>query len=255
MWSSDGGHIAFRAEGLGSTNYFGGGEPRVVSAAGKTVGWCPDWDSEWGIGIGRVWVTLEGHLLFTQYNVEKPDRVVLADYESCTILTTLYEASTEHIPKEDVDGAALSSQGNLAVSRVFRDDRMRRMAADVFVIDPETKEERIIGHGLAPAWSPDGEWLAYTGSDGIYIVRKDGTEAQRVVEAAASWRNPEDFGLWANEMPVAAWSPDGQWLVYDRLDSDTRRIFEVSVETGEEIEVFRGGLWPNWRWDLDTPSD
>jgi hypothetical protein len=249
-WSPDGSHIAFRAALLGSSGYFPGMYPRVISAEGRTVGWCQDWKG----GLGRVWVTSEGQLLFSLYNWDEPDTVVLADFESCRILSTLYRASAGGDLEEEVDGAALSSQGSLVVSRVFRDSGRRPVAADVVLIDRETKEEHIIGHGLAPAWSPDGEWLVYTAADGIYVVRKDGSQLRRVLEMAAS-PDPDVLGLWSNYMPVAAWSADGQWLVYDRLVAGEAIIYRVNVETGEEVEITRGGGNPNWRWDLDGTNE
>ena len=53
---------------------------------------------------------------------------------------------------------------------------------------------------FAPAWSPDGEWIAYQLDAGnrweLWVVRIDGSEARRISPEA------ED-GVW----PV--WSPDG----------------------------------------------
>jgi dipeptidyl aminopeptidase/acylaminoacyl peptidase len=221
-------------------------KPRVISSEGKTVGWCQDWKE----GLGRVWVTPEGQLLFSMYNWDKPDTLVLGDFDTCSVITTLYQISTGSEMDEELDGAALSSQGSLAVSRLFRDADRRIVAADVVLVDRETKEQRIVGHGLAPAWSPDGEWLVFTGADGIYIVHKDGSQLRLMLETAAS-ANPDDWGLWSDDMPIAAWSADGQWLVYHRIVSDIPIIYKMNVATGEEIEITRGAAYPNWRWDLE----
>jgi WD40 repeat protein len=247
-WSPNGEFIAFRAEGLGSVDYFHGMRPRVISSEGKTVGWCYDW----GKGDGRTWVTSEGQLLFSLYlGEEKPDRIVLADFRSCKIHSTLFEASSAD-GSEYLDSAALSSQGWLAVSRTFRENR-RLVAADVVVIDPASQDEQVVGHGLAPVWSRDGEWLAFTGVDGIYIVRKDGSEIRRLVEMEAS--HEKETGPWPNRISIVSWSPDGKWLVYDRLSPDGAIIYKVNVESGVETEVFRGGIYPDWRWDLDATGE
>ena len=56
-----------------------------------------------------------------------------------------------------------------------------------------------------PRWSPDGQWIAFTGGDGtqsdLYIVRADGSDLTRLTDS------PE-----TEEGPV--WSPDGLRLGY-----------------------------------------
>jgi Tol biopolymer transport system component len=62
------------------------------------------------------------------------------------------------------------------------------------------------GHVDGLTWSPDGEWLAFTGEDGIYLVRPDGSGLTRLVP-----------GSFFGEGPVQ-WSPDGSRIAYRRHD-------------------------------------
>ena len=241
-WSPDGEYIAIMTNPGSAGGYFSLYSPKVISSKGEWLGECRNW--EWN--NGRFRVTAEGELLLTlMLAKEKRERVVLADFRSCKILTTLYEASGT-VDEEFLGSADLSLGGWLAVGRIFREGCPYR--TEIVVIDPVSQESQVVGNGLAPAWSPDGEWLAYTALDGIYVVNRDGSQSRMIVEVD-SRREPCDGYGWSNGLPAASWSPDGKWLVYHRLTADGPIIFKASVESGEEIEIFRGGTYPDWRWD------
>ncbi|MBT3323143.1 MAG: hypothetical protein HN392_12740 [Anaerolineae bacterium] len=104
---------------------------------------------------------------------------------------------------------------------------------------------------LNPAFSPSGEWIAYTSNDGIYLIRPDGSEIQRIVQM----KNMRQF--WTS---AASWSPDGKSIVYHYCtkdgwdcEGDTERenniIYRYDLETKEERVLVVGGVNPYWRWD------
>lgn len=251
-WSPDGQYIAFRTRYGRDTSYYATRHPRVVSAEGRTVGWCY---RELGLGWGRAWVTSDNQIVaqFAYGDAEnQPDQINLIDFGSCEFLSTLFEASS--VRGEWLTDGTLSSQGWLAVSRSVLKNRWP-VAADIIVVEPGSETAQVVGYGVAPAWSRDGEWLAFTGSDGIYILRKDGSQLRRVVDLNVDPDEQGDY-VWSDEVSVSSWSPDGKWLVYDQgTPGEWAIIYRVNVVTGEVVEVFQGGIHPNWRWDLGVDTE
>lgn len=240
-WSPDGKYISFRTSPGFGGSYFDLIRPAVVSSEGKTFGLCPDW--EWN--DGRVKITTKGELLQSlMLAEEKREKIVLADYRSCKVLRTLYETSSS-VDDELLDGADITEDGWLAVGHIYRQGCP--IKTEIVVVDPDSKNVQVVGNGLAPAWSPNGEWLAYTALYGIVIVRKDGSHFRQIVDIDFR-RKPCDGSGWLRSLAAPSWSPDGKWLIYHQLVEDEPVIFKVNVESGLKIEVYRGGAYPDWRW-------
>src|SRR5262249_17397518 len=98
------------------------------------------------------------------------------------------------------------------------------------------------GGGTQPAYSPDGERIAFRGAEGgggIFVMGATGETVRRVTSRGFH----------------PAWAPDGKWIVYcpqevvrpeghDRATSD---LWLVNLGTGEE-RVFLAGdaMQPSW---------
>lgn len=103
-----------------------------------------------------------------------------------------------------------------------------------------------------PSCSPDGKWVAYTASDGIYLIRPDGTQKQLLVSIL-----PFDEFDRSDSFPAVSWSPDGEWIVYHHCksgascnmsDESAVAVYKMNIETGQKIKLVDGGLFPYWRW-------
>ena len=125
----------------------------------------------------------------------------------------------------------------------------------ILVKDLNTGETRELGRGMVPSWSPDGEWIVFTKQDGLYLMRRDGSEEHRLLQVTPWWE-PENAFMGPLR---ASWSPDGQWVVYDRMvHRDGGRywdIYKLNVNTGEEVKLVEGGLSPHWHWGPKSMAD
>lgn len=111
------------------------------------------------------------------------------------------------------------------------------------------------GHMNALTWSPDGQWLAFTTDDGIYLVRPDGTGLRRVAL--------DVLGV----APGVQWSPDGSRIAYFRVGEtcfsptgeDEDLICEagalsiVNVDGGDE-RIIEGIRTPENAWIAWNPA-
>ncbi|MDZ7374470.1 MAG: PDZ domain-containing protein [candidate division KSB1 bacterium] len=122
---------------------------------------------------------------------------------------------------------------------------------DIFTVPAEHGEIRNLTRSqgireLYPAWSPDGQWIAYvsdrSGEYEIYVKRQDGSGEER--------RLTHDGDVW-RFAPV--WSPDSKRLAFA---DKAHRLRILELETGKIREVDRGRYrdisdycWaPDGRW-------
>jgi Tol biopolymer transport system component len=97
----------------------------------------------------------------------------------------------------------------------------------------------------SPAWSPDGEWIAFgrklprtpMGRQ-IWVMRADGSEA------FALTNDPQiHYG-------EASWSPDGRFLLYQQYNLEELyakpAVWLIEIATGERTEIASPGTLPAW---------
>jgi Tol biopolymer transport system component len=105
------------------------------------------------------------------------------------------------------------------------------------------------GEGYAPAWSNDGQWLAFQsdvnrdpGINEIWIARADGSDLHKVTST------PAEF--WSR---APTWSPDGKMIAFVSNRSGSRgndfgELFVVEVATGKTRQITNtGGMVYDWR--------
>ena len=87
-------------------------------------------------------------------------------------------------------------------------------------------------------WSPDGQVLAFTRDDGLYLLNPDTGSARRVL------------ALKVNDMRFStqSWSPDGGTLLYC-ADEFPGNLYMLSFDTGQTAKVAPGCPYAQWSPD------
>lgn len=97
----------------------------------------------------------------------------------------------------------------------------------------------------APAWSPDGQWIAFGRAPAdaasgrqLWLMRPDSSEAYALTNDPNLFHGPP------------AWSPDGATLLYQRFDlSDpaaTPEVWQLRLADGVATLIAPGGYLPVW---------
>ena len=125
---------------------------------------------------------------------------------------------------------------------VFDSWRGGAAASHLFLVNAEGTNLRYLGAGAMPTFSPDGEQLAFSGEDGMSIMKSDGTN--RKVIAVSGWG--------------AQWSPHGQWISYGDYQSGNGvsrgNIAITDIKTKQTRHLLEGehaARYSNIYWNME----
>ena len=113
--------------------------------------------------------------------------------------------------------------------------------ARLLIVDLHTGAVTDFGHGAMPSWSADGKWIAfckYRPERGVYIRSLNNRE-ERLID-------DRGWGIqWAPDGLKAAYTHDGEFVIYDFIGDSKRRI-----SFGEERRY--SYIYWNSKWSPDS---
>lgn len=116
---------------------------------------------------------------------------------------------------------------------------------ELYVVGSDGAEPRRLAENVVsgPAWSPDGQRLAYARANGdgvaLYTIGSDGTGELWITDIP-HWRGPRSDSVPAEAwIDTVVWSPDGARIL---VRSDDAAAFVVTLETGRKAELGLDGV-------------
>jgi Tol biopolymer transport system component len=118
---------------------------------------------------------------------------------------------------------------------------------------PAALSQRYVGSNSAPAWSPDGKYLAYRSHRGAFPSQLSYFGSRLIVIRSAETGQERDLPVDLANVNHLHWSPDGRAILLRGEDGQGAGIFRVDAQTGEVTTLIQE-QGNNYRWPALSPD-
>jgi len=104
----------------------------------------------------------------------------------------------------------------------------------LYFISPtgDNKHQFLKGENRMPAWSPDGQCIAFVNGAQIYKIKANGDSLTQLTFEGRNF--------------FPAWSPDGKWITYSNTIGDTIGVWISPTDGSGSKRYFTYGGQPDW---------
>jgi dipeptidyl aminopeptidase/acylaminoacyl peptidase len=122
---------------------------------------------------------------------------------------------------------------------------------NIYVIGIDGTGETVLGSGLEPSWAPDGSRLAFTSAEGIAVMRDDGSDVTTLLRH--DFRD-DTYAEWDMGVAKPAWSPDGDRIAFEHRGDGDLSPAQIFVMNADGSDPRRPTLAPGYQYAESDPA-